>query len=120
LGRLLNESVLVAIVEAINDCRDPKDNEFLELAVSGGATHLITGDDDLLVLHPFRDVAIVTPQTFLDEFSPPPSEALDCAAPNSGRRDSLPQRTNDGANSKLAPSLLVTDSNFTVPTTPQC
>ena len=74
LGRLLDDSVLVAIVEAINDCRDPKDNKFLELAVSGGATHLVTGDDDLLVLHPFRGVAIVTPQAFLDEFSPPPSE----------------------------------------------
>ena len=47
----------------------PKDNKFLELAISGGATHLVTGDDDLLVLHPFRGVAIVTPQEFLDEFA---------------------------------------------------
>ena len=46
-------------------CRDPKDDKFLELAVSGRATHLITADDDLLVLNPFRGVAILTPDQFL-------------------------------------------------------
>ncbi len=70
LGRVLDDAMLVEIIESIDDCRDPKDNKFLELAVSGDATHLVTGDDDLLVLHPFRGVAIVTPQAFLDEFSP--------------------------------------------------
>jgi predicted nucleic acid-binding protein len=40
-------------------------DKFLELAVSGGATHIISGDDDLLVLHPFRGIAVVTPQAFL-------------------------------------------------------
>ena len=70
LGRVLDDAMLVEIIESIDDCRDPKDNKFLELAVSGGATHLVTGDDDLLVLHPFRGVAIVTPQAFLDEFAP--------------------------------------------------
>lgn len=38
----------------ITDCRDPKDNKFLELAVAVNAACLITGDKDLLVLHPFR------------------------------------------------------------------
>ena len=71
LGRVLDDAMLVEIIESIDDCRDPNDNKFLEMAVSGGATHLVTGDDDLLVLHPFRGVAIVTPQAFLDEFSPP-------------------------------------------------
>ena len=71
LGRVLDDAMLVEIIESIDDCRDPNDNKFLELAVSGGATHLVTGDDDLLVLHPFRGVAIVTPQAFLDECSPP-------------------------------------------------
>ena len=75
LDEFLATVEMIAIDESIHDCRDPKDNKFLELAVSGGATHLVTGDDDLLVLHPFRGVAIVTPQAFLDEYSPPPSEA---------------------------------------------
>ena len=43
------------IEEQITECRDAKDNKFLELAVCGHATFLISGDKDLLVLHPFRD-----------------------------------------------------------------
>ncbi len=49
-------------------CRDPKDNKFLELAVAGKASCLITGDRDLLVLDPFHGIPIVTPRRFLDEF----------------------------------------------------
>jgi len=45
--------------EKINDCRDPKDNKFLELAVASQATLLVTGDADLLVLDPFRGIKIL-------------------------------------------------------------
>jgi putative PIN family toxin of toxin-antitoxin system len=62
----IRDSTLVAITEQVQVCRDPKDDKFLELAVSGSATHIVTGDQDLLVLHPFRGVAIVTPGEFLD------------------------------------------------------
>ena len=51
--------------EEIRICRDAKDDKFLELAVSGGATHLISGDDDLRSLNPFRGIAIVTAAEFL-------------------------------------------------------
>ncbi len=50
----------------ITACRDSKDDKFLELAVSGHATHIVTGDSDLLVLNPFRDISIITPREFLD------------------------------------------------------
>ena len=49
----------------IDECRDPKDNKFLELAVGSHAATLISGDRDLLVMHPFRGTAILTPQDFL-------------------------------------------------------
>ena len=52
----------------ITACRDPKDNKFLELAVSAKAACIITGDKDLLVLHPFRAIPIVTPADFLNSF----------------------------------------------------
>jgi len=52
-------------------CRDPKDNKFLELAVAGEATHIVTGDSDLLVLNPFRDIAVLTPSEFLATALPP-------------------------------------------------
>jgi predicted nucleic acid-binding protein len=41
----------------------------LELAVSGGASHIITGDEDLLLLHPFRGIAELAPQAFLASLS---------------------------------------------------
>ena len=44
-----------------SDCRDPKDDKFLELALNGKATHIVSGDEDLLVLHPFRGIPILTP-----------------------------------------------------------
>jgi len=68
------EAFLVAFVdrvlfieptEEVRVCRDDKDDKFLELAVSGRAVYIISGDDDLLVLHPFRDIAIMTAAEFL-------------------------------------------------------
>lgn len=61
------EPILIGI--AITDCRDPKDNKFLELAVSGNADLIISGDDDLLVLNPFRGIPIKKPQDFLELFN---------------------------------------------------
>lgn len=56
----------VEITEQINECRDVKDDKYLELAVNGEADLILTGDDDLLVLHPFRQIPIVRVQTFLE------------------------------------------------------
>ncbi len=66
LAALVRVAEIVDINATITACRDPKDNKFLELAVSGEASHIITGDADLLVLHPFQEIAIVTPQAFLE------------------------------------------------------
>jgi predicted nucleic acid-binding protein len=44
-----------------------KDNKFLELALSGQADCIVSGDHDLLVLHPFRGIPIVTPRGFLGQ-----------------------------------------------------
>jgi|SRR3569833_2876832 len=49
----------------ITACRDPKDDKFLELACSAKAKCIITSDQDLLVLNPFRDISIVTVAEFL-------------------------------------------------------
>jgi putative PIN family toxin of toxin-antitoxin system len=50
----------------ISDCRDRKDNIYLELAVSVGATVIISSDADLLDLDPWRGVRVLTPRAFLD------------------------------------------------------
>jgi putative PIN family toxin of toxin-antitoxin system len=65
LAALVQMAVLVEVTEVITACRDAKDNKFLELAVSGGASHIISGDGDLLALHPFRGIAVVSSQAFL-------------------------------------------------------
>ena len=65
LVALLKEAELVEITQVVTDCRDVKDNKFLELAVSGNADYIVSGDEDLLVLNPFRGIAILTPREFL-------------------------------------------------------
>jgi putative PIN family toxin of toxin-antitoxin system len=65
LAALVQVAEQVDVKEIVYDCRDPKDNKFLELAVDGKASHIITGDEDLLVLHPYRGIAIVTPKALL-------------------------------------------------------
>lgn len=67
LAVLLREVTLVEITVHVGECRDPRDNKFLELAISGAAACIVSGDRDLLVLHPFRSISIVTPRGFLDE-----------------------------------------------------
>lgn len=65
LAALVQEAEQVEVTEVITACRDAKDNKFLELAISGKASHILSGDGDLLALHPFRGIAVVTPQAFL-------------------------------------------------------
>lgn len=52
--------------EELTDCPDPDDNRVLECAIAGRAHFIITGDRDLLELHPYRRVSIVSPRVFLD------------------------------------------------------
>ncbi len=66
LVALLKEAELVEIKDEIMECRDPKDNKFLDLASSGNADYLISGDNDLLVLNPFRGISILSPREFLN------------------------------------------------------
>ena len=56
---------LIPVMHTVRDCRDPKDDKLLELALSGRADLILTGDEDLLVLHPWRGVSILTPSAYL-------------------------------------------------------
>jgi putative PIN family toxin of toxin-antitoxin system len=66
LWSLFRQALFITITEEIKECRDQQDNKFLELAVNGKADYIITGDNDLLVLNPFRGILILTPKSFLD------------------------------------------------------
>jgi putative PIN family toxin of toxin-antitoxin system len=66
LMELLREAELVRVACTVSDCRDPKDNKYLELAITTKASCIISGDQDLLVLSPFRKIPVLTPREFLD------------------------------------------------------
>ena len=54
------------IAEAEMGCRDPADDKFLETAEAGEAWAIVTGDADLLALHPWQDIPILSPADFLN------------------------------------------------------
>jgi hypothetical protein len=56
---------VVAPFIAVTDCRDPKDNKFLELALHSQAEVIISSDDDLLALDPWRGVRVLNPSGFM-------------------------------------------------------
>jgi putative PIN family toxin of toxin-antitoxin system len=66
LEALAGVAARVRILYPITACRDPTDDKFLEVAVNGGASCIVTGDDDLLTLHPFRGIDILNARDFLE------------------------------------------------------
>ena len=69
IQRILDLLVTAALVfestEVITDCRDAKDNKYLELALAAGAELIVTSDSDLLILDPWRGVRIMTPGEYV-------------------------------------------------------
>jgi putative PIN family toxin of toxin-antitoxin system len=61
LSQLDAVAEFVPIIQLIRECRDPKDDKFLELALNGRADVIITGDADLLRMHPWREIAVLSP-----------------------------------------------------------
>jgi uncharacterized protein len=68
LAALIKQAEFLEVTEQITECRDAKDNKFLELAVCGSADCIISGDADLLVLHPFRGISILQSGDFLRQY----------------------------------------------------
>ena len=69
LADLTEIPVWISITQRMRACRDPRDDKFLELAINGDANAILTGDDDLLALHPFRAIDILTPAAWLQRQS---------------------------------------------------
>ena len=70
LAAAIHGASLVEVTDQLKACRDPKDDKFLEAAVNGRADLIVTGDKDLLALHPFAGIAIVTPADYLASLEP--------------------------------------------------
>lgn len=65
LGQLVTLGIPFEPTERVTECRDPKDDKYLELALASGADTIVSSDGDLLVLHPWRDVRILRPAEYL-------------------------------------------------------
>jgi len=65
IENIIENSMLVNVTQQVSVCRDAKDNMFLSLAVSAQADFIISGDNDLLALHPFEGIPILSPVNFL-------------------------------------------------------
>lgn len=68
VNRIETAAVLFTPEFTITECRDPKDDKFLELAVAAKAACIVSGDKDLLILHPFRGIPILNAGHFLNSF----------------------------------------------------
>ena len=56
ISLILLRGEAVTKIDPIRACRDPKDDKFLEVAVSGKADVIVSGDEDLLVMNPFAGI----------------------------------------------------------------
>jgi putative PIN family toxin of toxin-antitoxin system len=67
IGQLFALGAAFAPRVRVTDCRDAKDNKYLELALASGADAIVSSDADLLVLHPWRGVRLLRPADYLAE-----------------------------------------------------
>ena len=65
LLQLSTKAEFITVTSTVEICRDAKDNFLLSLAVDGKATHLLTGDKDLLVLKRQNKTRILTIAEYL-------------------------------------------------------
>src|ERR1017187_6709160 len=65
IENIIYNALPVIVSSHIKICRDPNDDKFLSLAFTANAACIISGDNDLLILHPFQEIPILKPAEFL-------------------------------------------------------
>lgn len=67
LNTYFAQALEVEVTEISADCNDPKDNQFLSLALTVGADIIVSGDKrDLLSMHPYKGISILSYKDFDD------------------------------------------------------
>ncbi len=56
---------MVEVNQLVSDCRDPKDDKFLALALAVNAEMIVASDPHLTQMHPWRAIPILPPAAFL-------------------------------------------------------
>ena len=67
LEKLKDRGILIKVYSKIKECKDPKDNFLLSLAVDGYASHLISGDSDLLLMKKIGATKILSMTEYLSK-----------------------------------------------------
>jgi len=62
---IASTATFVPIIHPIRECRDPKDDKFLEVALNGRADVIVTGDSDLLAMNLWRGIEMLQPSEYL-------------------------------------------------------
>ena len=68
LGLFRESVIFIEPTTPVTECRDPKDDQFLALAISAEAKALVSSDVHLLEMHPFRDIQILQLTDFKQQF----------------------------------------------------
>jgi len=69
LQQIVDKTVMVDYFPSLSvDCRDEKDIKFLEVAISSKVECIVSGDRDLLILHPYPGIPILTVADFLNSY----------------------------------------------------
>jgi putative PIN family toxin of toxin-antitoxin system len=68
LSIYLQDVHIIEVTTTIHDCRDTKDNKFLELAGDRTAACIVSSDSDLFELAPYRGIDILSPSDFLKAY----------------------------------------------------
>ena len=63
---IIGRTQITEVNNYVKVCRDPKDDKYLDLAIEINARLIVSGDKELLSLHPFRGIEILTPKQFVD------------------------------------------------------
>lgn len=69
LSTIVKYSTIIIPTVTVKACRDSNDDMYLELAISGKADCIISGDPDLQALNPFENIPIISPKDFLSRYS---------------------------------------------------
>jgi uncharacterized protein len=67
LERIHEKAEFVSVTSNVDICRDIKDNFILALAADGHASHIVTGDKDLLVIKKFAKAKILMMTEYLQK-----------------------------------------------------
>jgi uncharacterized protein len=71
LDQLISGTLWFATTVTVTDCRDAKDDKYLELALAARARLIVSSDEDLLILHPWRGIPILRPAAYLAQAEGP-------------------------------------------------